>query len=101
MVWRRVWPRTPNSLSSLMVDLPTKPLQPTSTGQTLDFHPRCSASVASSVYLRLLRSNASSTAASQGMVSSMMYTVWSEEDQSTRSGLRFVIEISEGKQSLI
>ncbi len=100
MVWRRVWPRTPNSLSSLMVDLPTKPLQPTSTGQTLDFHPRCSASTASSVYLRLLRSNASSTAASQGTVSSMMYTVWSEEDQSTRSGLRFVMAISEGKQSL-
>ncbi len=67
---------------------------------TLDFHPCCSASTASSVYLRLLRSNASSTAASQGTVSSMMYTVWSEEDQSTRSGLRFVMAISEGKQSL-
>ncbi len=85
-----------NSLSSLMIDLPMKP----SSGQTLDFHQRCSASVASSVYLRLLCSNASSTASSQGPVSSMMYTMWSEEDRSTRSGLRFVMAISEGKQSL-
>src|SRR4029434_317956 len=59
MAWRWAWPRIPKSLSSLVVVLPTKPLQPTSTGQTLAFQPRCSASAASSAYLRLFRSYAS------------------------------------------
>ena len=41
MAWCRAWPRIPKFLSSLMVDLPMKPLQPTSTGQILAswFHP--------------------------------------------------------------
>ena len=56
MAWRWAWPRIPRSLSSLVVVSPTKPLQPTSTGQTLAFQPRCSASAASSAYLRLFRS---------------------------------------------
>ena len=39
------------SLSSLVVDMSTKLLQPTSTGQTLAFQPCCSVSAASSAYL--------------------------------------------------
>ena len=53
IAWRWAWPRIPRSLSSLVVVLPTKPLQATSTGQTLAFQPCCSASAAGSVYLRL------------------------------------------------
>lgn len=45
------WPRIPSFLNSLMADVPTKPLQPTLTGQTFVFQPRCFTSTASSEYL--------------------------------------------------
>lgn len=87
---RWAWPRIPKSLRMLMADLPTRPRQPTSTRQTFTFQPRCSTSATSSAYLRLLRLQTSSTASSQGTVSSRIYTVQSEEDQSTRSCLRLL-----------
>jgi hypothetical protein len=40
---RWLWPLIPRSLSSLVVDVATKPLQPTSTGWTSVFQPWCRA----------------------------------------------------------
>ena len=42
MVWCRACPWIPGCLSNLMVDVAMKPLQPTSSGQTAAFKPRCS-----------------------------------------------------------
>ena len=48
-IWHRAsW--IPRSLSNLMFDVAMKPLLPTSTGQTIAFQPRCSASNAMSAY---------------------------------------------------
>jgi len=43
-------PLTPNSLNNDTTDFTTNPLHPTSTGQILTFHRRCSASAPNSTY---------------------------------------------------
>lgn len=93
-------PLTPIPLSSLVVDVATKPLQPTSTGSTWAHHPRCLASAVKSEYFSRFRSYASLTAPSQGTVNSTMKTDFCEVDHKTRSGLRLVVAISGGKISL-
>ncbi len=50
MVFRWACPLIPTSFNSLVVELATKTLQPTSTGRTFTFHPRSSASAAKSAY---------------------------------------------------
>lgn len=56
MAWLWAWPRISMSPRSLVVDMPTKPLHPASTGRTLAFQVCCSASATSSVHLNLLGS---------------------------------------------
>ena len=51
MAKRWLWPLIPRSLSSLVVDVATNPLQPISTGQTSVLQPRCFASAISQVFL--------------------------------------------------
>ena len=72
MACRRACPHTPIPLRSLVVDVATNPLHPTSTGSTWACQPRCPASAAMSEYFSLLRSYACPTAASHGTVSSTM-----------------------------
>lgn len=57
-----------------MVDLVTNPLQSTSTGHTLTFHPDPSASAARSAFCSFLLSKASSVESSHGTVSSTIKT---------------------------
>ena len=101
MALRDACPRTPIPLRSLVVDVATKPLHPTSTGSTWARQPRCSASAAMSEYFSRFRSYASPTAASHGTVSSTMNTAFWEVDHKTRSGLRLVVTISGGKTSFL
>ncbi len=100
MVFRWACPLIPTSFSSLVVELATKPLQPTSTGRTFTFHPRSSASAAKSAYRNLFLSNASPIASSHGTVSSTIKTCRQVLDQRTRSGRRLVAAVSGGKVSL-
>ncbi len=100
MVFRWACPLIPTSFNSLVVELATKPLQPTSTGRTFTFHPRSSASAAKSAYRNRFILNASSMASSNGTVSSTIKKCRQDLDQRTRSGRRLVAAISGGKVSL-
>lgn len=93
-------PLTPTSLRSLAMELATKPLQPTSIWHTFTFQPRFSASAAKLADHSLFHSYASSTASSQGTVSSMMKTRQQELDRRSRSGHSLVVAILDGKTSL-
>ena len=75
---RALW--IPGSLSSLMVDVATKPLQPTSTGQTTALQPRCSQMPCLQPF-PLIRS---------------INSILPEVDQGIRSGLRVVVTICDG-----
>lgn len=77
-----------DSIKSLIVELATKPLQPTSTGCTNTFQPHASASAAKFAYHSFFLLNALSMASSHGIFDSTINTHRQDLDHRTRSGLK-------------
>ncbi|KAA0714586.1 hypothetical protein E1301_Tti018608 [Triplophysa tibetana] len=96
-----VAPRIPRSLSSHEVDLPTKPLAPTSTGNSLALHPLSLHSATRSAYFPFFLSLAAYSPSSHGTVSSISIADFTAADHNPTSELKVVLHISCGNWSCL
>ena len=100
MAFRHPAPVHPMSWSKRLVEDPTKPLHPTSTGHVTAFQPASLHSSARSAYLARFPSLAASIP-SHGTVSSTNRMVLLGSDHMTRSGRSEVCAISQGNWSCL